>query len=302
MSPARRVRPGRHGRPRRNSCSVSGYSGVGKSSVVHELHQRAGAGARASSPPASSMQFEHGIPYATLAQAFQQPRSASCSARSDAELEGWRAAACRGARPERPAHGQPDPGAGARRRRAAAGARAAAAGRAEPVPAGVPPLRLGVFARPEHPLVLFLDDLQWLDAATLDLVTDMLVTPRDGRNLAAGRRLSRRRSRPDHPLAQRRGGGAGIADARRPDPPPGSPALDQVEVLLADSLRTPPPAVRSLAELVFERTGGNPFFVIHFLGELVEEGLARLRAQRGGLAVGSCRASTPRGSPTMSPT
>src|SRR5262249_17495488 len=33
---------------------------------------------------------------------------------------------------------------------------------------------IGVFARPEHPLGLFLDDLQWLDAATLDLVEDLL--------------------------------------------------------------------------------------------------------------------------------
>src|SRR5262249_58563535 len=34
---------------------------------------------------------------------------------------------------------------------------------------------LGVFARPEHPLALFLDDLQWLDAATLDLLQDLMV-------------------------------------------------------------------------------------------------------------------------------
>src|SRR6201999_940647 len=33
---------------------------------------------------------------------------------------------------------------------------------------------IGVFARPEHPLTLFLDDLQWLDAATLDLIEDLL--------------------------------------------------------------------------------------------------------------------------------
>src|SRR6266436_2570310 len=33
---------------------------------------------------------------------------------------------------------------------------------------------LGVFARPEHPLALFLDDLQWLDAATLELLEHLI--------------------------------------------------------------------------------------------------------------------------------
>src|SRR5207244_6757686 len=36
---------------------------------------------------------------------------------------------------------------------------------------------IGVFARPEHPRTLFLDDLQWLDAATLDLFEDLLTRP-----------------------------------------------------------------------------------------------------------------------------
>src|SRR6202041_403928 len=41
---------------------------------------------------------------------------------------------------------------------------------------------IGVFARQEHPLALFLDDLQWLDAATLDLLEDLL-SQSDLRNL-----------------------------------------------------------------------------------------------------------------------
>jgi predicted ATPase len=38
---------------------------------------------------------------------------------------------------------------------------------------------IGVFARPEHPLTLFPDDLQWLDAATLDLLDDVLTRAGD---------------------------------------------------------------------------------------------------------------------------
>src|SRR6202011_1087800 len=41
---------------------------------------------------------------------------------------------------------------------------------------------VGVFARKEHPLALFLDDLQWLDSATLDLL-EHLVTHSEVRNL-----------------------------------------------------------------------------------------------------------------------
>jgi hypothetical protein len=55
-----------------------------------------------------------------------------------------------------------------------------------------------LFARPEHPLALFLDDLQWLDAATLDMLADQLTTSWSGtsywRCFRPWQRLRRRKS------------------------------------------------------------------------------------------------------------
>ena len=70
--------------------------------------------------------------------------------------------------------------------------------------------------------------------------------------------------------------------------------------LIADALPAEPDHVRPLAKLVFDRTGGNPFFAIHFITELVEEGLLAFDTDaRAG--PGTCRGSTPRASPTTSP-
>jgi predicted ATPase len=52
---------------------------------------------------------------------------------------------------------------------------------------------ISVFAQREHPLALFLDDLQWLDAATLDLLEDLL-TRTDTQNLMFDWRLPGQRS------------------------------------------------------------------------------------------------------------
>ena len=97
---------------------VSGYSGIGKSSVVNELH-------KALVPPRGLFasgkfdQYKRDIPYATLAQAFQgliRP----LLGKSEAELARWRDA-LRGAGPERTADGRSRPRTEAHHRRTAAG-------------------------------------------------------------------------------------------------------------------------------------------------------------------------------------
>jgi predicted ATPase len=60
--------------------------------------------------------------------------------------------------------------------------------------------------------------------------------------------------------------------------------LDDVDRLIADALHCAPERTRSLAELVHNKTGGNPFFAIQFLTSLAEEGLLAFDAIAGAWA------------------
>jgi PAS domain S-box-containing protein len=128
-----------------------------------------------------------------------------------------------------------------------------------------------VFARPEHPLALFLDDLQWLDAATLDLLEDLLTRSDLQHFMLIG---AYRDNEVDavHPLRRKldavKNAGAKVAEITL------APlAQEHLEQLIADALRCEPERAASLAQLVREKTGGNPFFVIQFVSSLAEEGM-----------------------------
>jgi PAS domain S-box-containing protein len=249
---------------------VSGYSGIGKSAIVNELHKvLVPRGLFASG---KFDQYKRDIPYSTVAQAFQsliRPLLAS----SDTELSGWRDALREALGP----NGQlmvdlvPE--------------LKLIIGDQPPVPE-LPPqdaqrrfqliLRrfLGVFARPEHPLTLFLDDLQWLDAATLDLLEDLL-TRSDRQHLILIGAYRDNEVTAAHPLMRKldaiRHAGARVQEIRL------TPlARDNVGQLVADALRCEPAHSAELTALVYEKTAGNPFFLIQFLYALSEEGLLRL--------------------------
>ena len=255
-----------HGAP--EFILVSGYSGVGKSSVVNELHKVL-VPQRGLFASGKFDQYKRDIPYATVAQAFQSLVRQILS-KSEAELEAWREALREALGPngrlivdlipelelvtgEQPPVADLSPQDAKRRYQTV--------------------LRrfIGVFARPEHPLALFLDDLQWLDAATLDLLEDILAQQDIGHLLLIG---AYRDNEVDtaHPLMRRmdaiRRAGAAVEDIVL------APlAHDDLTQMISDSIRCGSEPAAPLVQLVHEKTGGNPFFAVQFLTALADEGL-----------------------------
>jgi PAS domain S-box-containing protein len=249
---------------------VSGYSGVGKSSVVNELHKVLVL-PRGLFASGKFDQYKRDIPYATLAQAFQT-LIRQILVKSAAEVSHWRHALQGALGP----NGQliidliPEV--------------EFLIGKQPPVPE-LPPQDarnrfqlvfrrfLSTFARPEHPLALFLDDLQWLDAATLDLLEHLMTDP-DLRYLMLVGAYRDNEVSSSHPLTRTL---AAIREAgsRMQEIVLSPLGLDDVGRLVQDALHCEGDSGYPLAQLVHEKTGGNPFFSIQFLMALSEEGLLR---------------------------
>ncbi|HUR73468.1 MAG TPA: AAA family ATPase [Sporichthya sp.] len=137
---------------------------------------------------------------------------------------------------------------------------------------------LSVFGGPDRPLVMFLDDLQWADSATLRLVRTLVTDPQQHHLLLIGA-FRKEEIDPSHPLALLMSALEPAAFQRLEVQPL---CGDDVAALVADSMGSSLPEVASLSALVHERTAGNPFFVGQFLLTLYTDGLIRFAADAGG--------------------
>jgi PAS domain S-box-containing protein len=247
---------------------VSGYSGIGKSSVVNELH-------KVLVPPRGLFasgkfdQYKRDIPYSTLVQAFQS-LVRPLLGKSDIELASWRGAFLEALEPNaglmtdlipelKLIIGDPPPVPELERQQAQSRFQL------------VFRRFIGVFARPEHPLALFLDDLQWIDAATLDLIEDLL-TRADMQYLMLIGAYRDNEVDAAHPL-KRKLDAIRLVRAQVQEIRLAPLTRDDLAHLIADALRCPPRHAALETQLVHEKTAGNPFFVIQFLYSLAEEGL-----------------------------
>ncbi|MEA5627917.1 AAA family ATPase [Nostoc sp. UHCC 0251] len=134
-----------------------------------------------------------------------------------------------------------------------------------------------VFTQSEHPLVIFLDDLQWADNASLKLI-QLLATSTEKQSLLLMGAYRDNEVNTAHPLIQMveeiRQAGAVVNQLSL-----AALSLPDINQLIADTLHCQPENSLPLAELVQLKTGGNPFFINEFLKSLYTEGLVEFDHQ-----------------------
>ncbi|XWK91779.1 MAG: AAA family ATPase (plasmid) [Phormidium sp.] len=247
---------------------VSGYSGIGKSALVQELYKPI-TQQRGYFITGKFEEYQRNVPYNAIIKAFQE-LAKQILTESETQLNQWREKllSAFGANgqvitdviPEielivgkQPAIPTLSP--------------AAAENRFNLVWQNF----LQVFTQAAHPLVLFLDDLQWADSASLKLIQQIFTAPNSGYFLLVGAYRDNEVN-PTHPLnitlekLQKE-----AVTINHINLLPFS--LAQLQQFIADSLQSDPNRVRDLAELVQIKTQGNPFFVNEFLKSLYVEQL-----------------------------
>ncbi|MDY6805292.1 MAG: AAA family ATPase [Cyanobacteriota bacterium] len=254
---------------------VAGYSGIGKSSLVLELYKPITA-RRGYFISGKFDQFQRNIPYSAIVSAFGG-LIGQLLGENEAELEVWREKLLKalgsngqiiidvipeleliiGKQPRVPALGGNE-----------------GQNRFNLVFANF----LHAFCDKEHPLTLFIDDLQWADLATLQLMERMLVEGQTEYLLLLGAYRDNEVSA-SHPLAislekLRQERDAINQITLNPLP------FEEIAYLIGDTFDCAPERASNFAKLVLQKTGGNPFFINEFLQVLYGEQLLHFNRQQ----------------------
>ncbi len=247
---------------------LSGYSGIGKSSLVHEL-QKSLVRERGLFLGGKFDPFARSVPYSTVIRALTA-LVLGLLAEEESRLYDWRRAVQKALGTqgrllvdvipplkiligEQPAVPELPLTEAERRFR------------------GVFRDFLGVFTKKEHPLLLFLDDLQWADMGSLHLLEDVITHP-DTRYLLVIGAYRDNEVSPSHPLMRTLGRireTPTVVEERVLAPL----KLEHVSELVKETVHAAPSRVMPLATLVYEKTGGNPLFATQFLTDLYREHL-----------------------------
>ncbi|MCT7967843.1 AAA family ATPase [Laspinema sp. D1] len=255
---------------------VAGYSGIGKSVLIREIHKPIVA-ARSYFISGKFDLFKRNIPYSALIDAFSQ-LIRQLLTESDDRLQDWRTQLLEALG----TNGQviidviPE---------------------VELLIGPQPPVLnlgpaetqnrfnlvfdkfLGVFTQKEHPIAIFLDDLQWADLASLQFIKRLMFNPNSHYLLIIG---AYRDNEVDatHPLMQ------SLAEIQDMGAVVNEIILQPLEVqdvtqLLADALTCPLERVQPLGELLTQKTGGNPFFLTQLLQSLYSDHLLTFDLKAG---------------------
>jgi predicted ATPase/signal transduction histidine kinase len=247
---------------------VAGFSGIGKTAVVNEVHKPIAA-ARGYFIKGKFDQFGRSQPFSAFVQAFRDLMGQLLS-ETDAKVEQWKTQIL-----------------------AALGENAQVIvevipeleriiGEQPPAPELVASAAqnrfnwlfekfIQVFTTKEHPLVIFLDDLQWADSASLKLI-QLLTSDRSQRYLLLIGAYRDNEVSPVHPLVLT------LSDIQQTGATVNTITLapldrSELNCLIADTLACSTALALPLTELVNQKTQGNPFFSTQFLKSLHEDGL-----------------------------
>ena len=247
---------------------VSGYSGIGKTSVVCEIHKPI-VKQRGYFLAGKFDEFKRDIPYSAITQAFESLMQQLLT-QSSAELAIWKEKLLSrlgqngeiiidvvpsveiiiGSQPAVPQLGPTE---------------------SQNRLFRVFKEFLKVFTQVEHPLVLFLDDLQWADLASLKLIQE-LVTDLGARYFLVIGAYRDNEVNSTHPLVQTvekiQQMGAAVHNIILP-----CLELSSIMQLVRDTLGNETEKSNSLAELIFNKTGGNSFFITQLLSTMHSENL-----------------------------